>query len=339
MEPTITVVIVATDRKEYVKEALKSALNQNVRSADYEIILIKNYLDDVIDSELLELSNAQVPTIITSESKLLGHKVVEAVHQSKGSIICFLDDDDIWETDKLNVVLESFRKYDDIVYFHNGQSIIKSDGSAKRHLTLSAHTRFRTPANWRSIERMKDFLINKADFNGSSISILRNVILKYETVLSGINSPVDTYLFYMALESGGGILTDKRRLTRYRVGSTSLSLSGALNPREFFENRYRYHMSQVKSFEMLTKTILTDSDILGITMASIQKLNHNIMAAVYGHVVNRWEMAGYLMSWLRNSFRYHLLYEPTIFALGAIHLVSSRLSANVAYRLNSFRWG
>ncbi len=337
MAPAITVVIVATDRTEYLKEALKSALNQNIRPTDYEIILIKNYLNDVFDSELLGLSNARAPKIITSESKLLGRKVIEAVHQSEGKIICFLDDDDIWETDKLKIVLESFNKYGDLVYFHNNQSIIRTDGGARRYFTLDAHTKHDSPANCRSIERMKDFLINRADFNGSSISMLRSVILKYDAILSVTNSPVDTYLFYMALESGGSLLTDKRRLTRYRVGYASLSLPGTLNRSEFFDNRYRYHMSQVKSFEKLSKTILTDSDILGVTMASIQGLNHNIMVAVYGYAVNRREMVGYLGSWIRNSSRYHLLYEPTVFVLGIIHLVSRRLSAHIAYKINSVR--
>ncbi len=48
--PLITVIIVAYKRKEYIIEAIKSALNQTLNKEYYEIIVIKNFIDKNIDT-------------------------------------------------------------------------------------------------------------------------------------------------------------------------------------------------------------------------------------------------------------------------------------------------
>lgn len=44
----ITVIIVAYDLKQFILEAIKSVLNQTLPKERYEVIVIKNYLDDNI---------------------------------------------------------------------------------------------------------------------------------------------------------------------------------------------------------------------------------------------------------------------------------------------------
>ncbi|MDG6999190.1 MAG: glycosyltransferase [Nitrososphaerota archaeon] len=332
----ITVIVIATHRTAFLKQALASVLNQDVDPACYEIILIKNYVDDSLDSELRELASGRPFKIITTASELLGKKVVEASHNSSGSIVSFLDDDDIWESFKLKSVLEFFDKYDDLVYLHNDQSVIDVDGNIKSFLRFRP-TRGQIPiecGDW--ILRMKCFLRNRADFNGSSISLLRDIVVTNEKVLSEINSPVDSYLFYFALKSGGRILIDSRKLTRYRVSDTSLSLAGRLDGPGFFKNRCNYHMLQAQSFEDL-KT-LSKSDPVGHVMASIQSLNHSILATVYGQKTPKRIMVSYLRSWILSSLKYRLVYEPTVFLLGATYVFSARLSARFSYVIDRARW-
>ena len=48
----ITVIITAYDRKKFILNAVKSALNQKIPESNYELIVVKNYNDKTIDSFL-----------------------------------------------------------------------------------------------------------------------------------------------------------------------------------------------------------------------------------------------------------------------------------------------
>ncbi len=52
--PFISVIVTAYNRKEFLKEALASAVNQDLNRDFYEIICIKNFKDANIDSYIKE---------------------------------------------------------------------------------------------------------------------------------------------------------------------------------------------------------------------------------------------------------------------------------------------
>ena len=45
MKPTLSVIVTAYNRKEFLLEALQSAVNQTLKREEYEIICIKNFKD------------------------------------------------------------------------------------------------------------------------------------------------------------------------------------------------------------------------------------------------------------------------------------------------------
>ena len=51
----ISVIIVAYNRKMYVKQAVESALNQTYDKNKYEIIVVKNFNDEDIDDNVIIL--------------------------------------------------------------------------------------------------------------------------------------------------------------------------------------------------------------------------------------------------------------------------------------------
>jgi glycosyltransferase involved in cell wall biosynthesis len=56
MSNRTSVIITAHNRKKYIQEALSSVINNNLPKDKLEIIIVKNYKDDVIDSEIERLS-------------------------------------------------------------------------------------------------------------------------------------------------------------------------------------------------------------------------------------------------------------------------------------------
>jgi len=112
--PFISVIITAHNRREFLLDAVNSALNQTLPKDEYEIIVVKNFEDERID-KFLEEHN--VRNIIVEEEPL-GAKIVKGVEESRGEVVSFLEDDDLWLPQKLDIVKQVF-KDKDVIYYHN----------------------------------------------------------------------------------------------------------------------------------------------------------------------------------------------------------------------------
>ncbi|MCL4383602.1 glycosyltransferase, partial [Candidatus Marsarchaeota archaeon] len=106
----ISVIIAAYNRKNFLYDAVKSAIDQTIDKKLYEIIIIKNFEDRKID-RLIKNSNISIKQILL-KSKLIyypnGLLISKALKKSNGEIIVFLEDDDIFEKNKLQQVLKIF---------------------------------------------------------------------------------------------------------------------------------------------------------------------------------------------------------------------------------------
>jgi glycosyltransferase involved in cell wall biosynthesis len=98
--PFISVIITAHNRREFLLEAVNSALNQTLPKDEYEIIVVKNFEDERIEKFLEERN---VKNIVTKEEPL-GAKIFKGVEESRGEVVSFLDDDDLWLPQKLEIV-------------------------------------------------------------------------------------------------------------------------------------------------------------------------------------------------------------------------------------------
>ena len=87
--PIISVIITLYNRTQFIHEAIESVINQTLNKDLYEIILISNIPIDTSNyGKIVELS------II--EDKEIGKMYQRGLEISKGKIITFLDDDDLF---------------------------------------------------------------------------------------------------------------------------------------------------------------------------------------------------------------------------------------------------
>ena len=183
----ISVIVTAYNRKEFILDALKSAVNQTLNKKYFEIIVIKNFEDELIDNFI---NKNNIKNIIMNGT--VGEYLYKGIEESRGEIICFLDDDDLFFTNKLEYINYIFSKDKVLGYFHNDALNISPEG-----------------------ERLKKIQKNNIDFNISSISIRKNIIDKQ--LLKKIWTAPDTLLYIFGLESNKRIINSNKKLNFYRI--------------------------------------------------------------------------------------------------------------------------
>ena len=85
-----TVIITAYNRKEYLMEAVISALNQTLQKEHFEIFVIKNFVNEEIDLFL----NKHLIRNFYDPSPYWNVSLSNVLANATGDVICFLDDDD-----------------------------------------------------------------------------------------------------------------------------------------------------------------------------------------------------------------------------------------------------
>lgn len=245
----ISVIIVAYHRKEFIKRAIESVINQSLHRTLYEIIVIKNYKDAEID----EFINKNCDKNIYSEYKSLGMKLKEAINASKYDIISFLEDDDLFYFEKLNVVRQEFSRNSKLEYFHNACKIVEADGKFLRYGGFGP------------------------DFNLSSISIRKNYFDK--SLILDSSSGIDSFVYVACLDSGGEILLDERPLTVYMLHESSSVFKGSFDEviNHYCEDAGNF-LTNIKILEKLVKTKKVKEILANMSVKF--RLNLNIYSSI-----------------------------------------------------------
>jgi glycosyltransferase involved in cell wall biosynthesis len=215
MEPKISVVITAHNRRDYLLECIKSVLDQSLSRELYEIIVVKNfdepYIDDFIDKNNL--------IRIKANSDAIGEKFVLGAKRSSGDVLCILNDDDLFHKNKLQFILDVFNKNYDLLYCHNSFLEIGKQGEIKNYeVALEDFILNTMSVDKKSIKKV---LSGLNTFNDSCISIKRKVIMEYKEVLVNTRANQDTILFLLAFKMGGLLMGSNKKLTYYRVHSST----------------------------------------------------------------------------------------------------------------------
>lgn len=220
-----SIIITAYNRQEFLIDSVKSALDQSLDRTLFEIIVVKNFRNEVID---LFLNSNDVKNIIMEGT--IGEFLYAGISASSGKIISFLDDDDLIQPNKLENIRTKFAE--GCEYLHNSQVLF----------------------NYKQTD-IKRYNINNPSFNLSSISINKTLIdlnlLKLITI-----SP-DNFMFYCALSKNAEICSTGEKLTRYRIhSSTSLKISNDFNSfRELQYESTRAIYYQIKKYEQMFPNI------------------------------------------------------------------------------------
>ena len=208
----ISVIVVAYNRRKYILQAVRSALQQTLPKDLYEVIVVKNFRDEIIDRKLEEWKVAN----IHSEQSSQGGKIYEGIRAAEGEVISILDDDDEFLPNRLSVLYRAFSQ--GACYFHNGKIIIDEMG---KEIGRDSYISF-TIHDYNDFQKYLRIFQKKAFFHNTSSAAIRKSIINI-AILKKIKLSADSFLFLSAIEQSylvkGGchIIFDGAALTKYRV--------------------------------------------------------------------------------------------------------------------------
>lgn len=280
--PYVTVIVTAYGRKQFVLNAVRSVIAQSIARSKYEILVVKNFRDEQLESELIELG----VRLVYSDHKDEGPFLACAIEQARGDVVCFLDDDDEFEPSKLEIVLEAFRHKSNLAFYYNNQKFIDLVGKELADYSRPPTHKFRdgcvyitTPLNRAGAKYILDC---QADFNMSSISVRRTRVAKELSLIKSLTMARDTAMLFISLvQPGSMIVIDSRKLTRYRVhsGSGSLNRTEGLTDDAIAERLVRFGTRLLAGYKKIQAFIRASDDVYLRRMASVRVSEQRIALA------------------------------------------------------------
>lgn len=285
-KPLITVMIIAYKRKEFILDAIKSVLQQTINKQDFEIIVVKNFVDEDIDSYI---SSYQIKSIMSEEITLLG-KILEGTSISLGYFISILEDDDKFKIDKLCEIKEAYECNPDLVYIHNNYDLINQDGKIITKKSNNFGSEYIIRSDILKPKKV-NFCINHGYHNNSCITIRRSILISNMTFLRDLksNNWVDLSLLFVSLSyiqlhsENYHLLITNKILTEYRVHK-SLSSFIPQDSKQFVSSGMEIGLKELKLIEgfsnrddgplsYYTRSFLQIESVL---FSILDPLNHNL---------------------------------------------------------------
>lgn len=186
----------------------------------FEVLLMTNF-DLDYDGPL----NLYVYNIGTST---VGEMLTKALVYSRGQIIVFLDDDDMFERNKLNKVYKVFTENPSLIYYHNRQKFFYKIGKIVDSKLSVLHGKYTNEQiTYNLLKYKNENHIGELFFNLSSCALRKEVLLDKLDDLSKIKSHTDDFMFFVALMKEGEFYYDDEPLTIYRIHDSSTRIVNA----------------------------------------------------------------------------------------------------------------
>ena len=196
-DPYVSVVVTAYNRKKYLPEALRSLERQTLDKGRFEVVVVKNFEDPASD----EIIRRNGWRWVYSDERWYGPFILAGIEEARGDVITFLDDDDMYVPERLQVVNRAFEEVKDLVYFHNALLVVDELGRPVGVRGLSDGRLCFTSA---SVPLRKAYRL-AVDFNHSSIAVKREVLVSGTGLIKLIRRSFDTAVFAASLRYGEGL--------------------------------------------------------------------------------------------------------------------------------------
>ena len=121
--PTVSVVIPTYNRADYILEAIESVMSQTYR--DFEIVVV----DDGSTDDTAAIIRAEFSDKVIyhyQPNRGVSHARNTGINIAKGNWIAFLDSDDEWLPEKLQVQLKTLQKHPDHQFCHTNEIWIRN---------------------------------------------------------------------------------------------------------------------------------------------------------------------------------------------------------------------
>lgn len=211
----VSVIITTCNREECIfKTALDSVLNQTYKNI--EVIVVNDSTDEIIKEnieQLIKLKSNNIKYYSNKMQRGANYSRNLGADLSSGEILSFLDDDDYWEKDRVEKIVN---------YYKNGAEIIYSD-----YFILSENSKRYSKRSFpNETEQFEQILANNYLGGFSNVSFSRELFYKVGKLDESMKAYQDQEIFVRLLKVGIKLCYIPEPLMHYRISKKSISLNG-----------------------------------------------------------------------------------------------------------------
>ena len=126
MAPVVSVIIRTYNRALLLQKAILSVLNQTFQ--DFEIIVVNNYSTDNTIEVVRSFNDERIRIINIRNKGIIAKSHNVGLKESHGDYIAFLDDDDLWCPEKLEIQVAYLRKHPEYYLVYSNAWFIDENG-------------------------------------------------------------------------------------------------------------------------------------------------------------------------------------------------------------------
>lgn len=123
MKPQVTVVLPTYQRKFFLKSAISSVLNQTFQ--DFELIVVDDGSTDGTDEIVRSFDDRRVVYIYQRQNAGPSSARNTGIDASRANLVAFLDSDDVWKRNKLEIQLQRMTEEREFLFSHTEELWLK----------------------------------------------------------------------------------------------------------------------------------------------------------------------------------------------------------------------
>lgn len=211
--PFITVIISAYSRRNYLESSIRSVLKQGLDRSKYEIIVSKNFEDPVIDEIIRKNNIIEVRT----KNETYNNALLRSINIASGTIISFLEDDDLHRGEKLSRVYQEFESDVDLAFLHDNITYLVEEKDDKfKRIWRKVNSDLIVSVSNMTLKSLTSIHRHGTDAVISGVSIKKSFIVENSNLIKNMML-VDYLLPFLCLDQGGKVKHIGDILTTYRI--------------------------------------------------------------------------------------------------------------------------
>jgi glycosyltransferase involved in cell wall biosynthesis len=227
--PLVSVAMPTFNRPEYLKRALEGVVTQTYTNLE---ILVGDNGNSSLTREIVESFNDPRITYIGREQNLgMALNVLSLFKQGSGDYFCVLADDDFWGEDFIGKLVTALEQHPKVGMAFSDYFVVDGQSEVQPEATEAATHEWGRDQLAPGLH-VPAFDVGLVKRNISLVaSLFRRKSVNLEHFLLETANTYDLWLFYLALENGGGAYFEKERLMYCRVhtGQDSVNSHVALD--------------------------------------------------------------------------------------------------------------
>ena len=136
-QPLVSIIMPSYNAEKYIAESIESVLHQTY--SNWELLITDDCSNDQTPSIVQSYANKdpRIDFVIASKHSGIANTRNQSIARAKGRFVAFLDNDDLWVTEKLEKQLRFLLK-NDFAFVYSEYELMNEDGTPKNKTIKTA---------------------------------------------------------------------------------------------------------------------------------------------------------------------------------------------------------